>query len=252
MRTLVLYAAYFCLLQSVRAQTSYTWNGSVSTAWNTPANWTPGGVPAAADNVTIVTGGNNCILAANTSINNITLTSGTLNLGGYTLTAGGTNASFTGGSALNGTLVVAGATTTVFGGGAVTMNCAVTVTSAAITLKNTTFQGVTSLTKTGPTNDASAGNNVFNGALTVTNNGAGVLYLGNGNPDQYNAAATFNNNGGNNLDIAWNSTGNVFNGPVTFNNNPTTNNGIYVSWYSTGTVFNNSLTVSSSGGTGVQ
>jgi hypothetical protein len=32
---------------------AYTWNGSTSSAWNTAANWTPNGVPTAANNVKI-------------------------------------------------------------------------------------------------------------------------------------------------------------------------------------------------------
>src|SRR6185437_15334799 len=78
------------LALSVKSQTSYTWNGTVSTAWNTPGNWSPSGVPGASDNVTIVTGGNTCVLNTSSAINNLTLTSGTLDLGSATLTVGGT------------------------------------------------------------------------------------------------------------------------------------------------------------------
>ncbi len=44
---LVLFAYY------ASAQTSYTWNGSTSTAWTTAANWTPSGTPGTGDNVTV-------------------------------------------------------------------------------------------------------------------------------------------------------------------------------------------------------
>ena len=43
------------------ASTSYTWNGSVSTDWATAANWTPSGIPAALDNVTINVPGTNTL-----------------------------------------------------------------------------------------------------------------------------------------------------------------------------------------------
>ena len=46
-----------------QSQTSYTWKGTVSTAWTVAANWMPNGVPGAADNVVIATGSNNCILS---------------------------------------------------------------------------------------------------------------------------------------------------------------------------------------------
>ncbi len=41
------------------AAVSYTWNGNVSAAWNEPGNWTPAGVPAANDNVTLADGAPN-------------------------------------------------------------------------------------------------------------------------------------------------------------------------------------------------
>src|ERR1700761_9652050 len=94
----------FAFLQHGKSQVSYTWNGSASTAWNNASNWTPNsGIPGAADNVTIVTGSNACQLSANTSITNITLTSGTLNMNGFVLTSTG-NAVFTAGTVTNGTL----------------------------------------------------------------------------------------------------------------------------------------------------
>lgn len=252
MKSFLLLISLFFFIQPAQSQTSYTWNGSTSTSWNTPANWTPNGVPGSADNVTIVTGSNNCILSSATSINNITLTSGTLNLGGATLTVNGTTATFTAGTATNGTLTVTGATTATFGSGTVSMNCAVNVTSGTLTFRNTTFQGTTSLTKTGSSSDGSYGNNFFNGTLVLTNNGTGNMSLGNSNPDQFNGNSTFNNTGGANLYVAVNSTGNVFNGPATFNNTPTGNYYLSVSSGAIGTKFNSSIVVNSNNGAGVQ
>ncbi len=252
MKSFLLLVILFVFIQSARSQTSYTWNGSTSTSWTTSTNWTPNGVPGATDNVTIVTGSNNCLLSAAATINNITLTSGTLNLGGATLTVNGTTATFTAGVVTNGTLTVTGATTTTFGNGTVNMNCAVNVTSATLTFRNTTFQSTTNLAKTGATNDVCYGNNVFNGTLVVTNNGTGYLSLGNSNPDQFNGNTTFNNTGGANMYVANNSTGNVFNGPATFNNTPTGNYYLSVSSSAVGTKFNNAIVVNSTNGTGVQ
>jgi len=251
MKQLLLFIGLFITSQAAISQISYTWNGSVSTAWNTPGNWTPNGIPGAADNVTIVTGGNNCIISANQNINNITLTTGTLNMGGFVLSANGTTAAFNGGTIQNGTLTVSAATTTTFAG-PVNMNCVVNITSATVTLKNTTFQNTLNITKTGATNDASSGNNVFNGAVTMTNSGSGYLMMGNGNPDQYNSTSTFNNTGSNSIYVAYNSSNNIFTGLATFNNTPTGNTAIYVAWNSAGTVFNNSIIVNSNNGQGVQ
>jgi hypothetical protein len=251
MRNFLVYACLLIGIQTAHSQTSYTWNGSISTAWNNPSNWTPAGIPGTADNITIVTGGNICLLNASAAINNIILNSGQLNLNGFALTANGTTATFNAGSVQNGTLTVSGANATVFGTGPTVMNCQVSITSATITIKNTTFQGVTDIIKTGTTNDQSSGNNIFNGVLTVNNVGTGYLLFGNSNPDQFNAASTFNNFGSNHIYVAYGSSGHVFNGPVTFNNASITNTGIYVGNYSTSTTFNDDITVTSTSGQGV-
>src|SRR5882724_2670907 len=252
MKQFLLFIGLFIFIQTANSQTSYTWNGVTSTAWNTPGNWTPNGIPGSADNVTIVTGSNTCLLNAGTSITDITVTSGTLDLGGFALTVNGTSAIFTSGTVQNGTLTVSGATTTTFGNGPLTMNCNVNVTSATVTLRNTTFQNTINITKTGASNDASAGNNIFNGAVTMTNTGTGYLLMGNGNRDQFNTTATFNNTGSSNIYVAHNSANNIFGGVTTFNNTPTASTLIYVSWFSTGTMFNDNIVVNSTGGQGVQ
>jgi hypothetical protein len=251
MKKLLLLIGLFISIQTLKSQISYTWNGTASTAWNNPANWTPNGIPATTDHIKIVTGSNNCLLNANTGVSNITVTSGTLDLGGFTLIAGGTSAIFTSGTVQNGSLVVSSATTTTFGNGPMSMNCVVNVTSAAVTLKNTTFQQTTIITKTGASNDGSTGNNIFNGAVTFNNAGGGFLMLGNGNPDQFNAAAAFNNTGTNHIYVAYSSTNNIFRGITIFNNTPTANAGIYVGQNSAGTLFNDNIIVSSSNGLGV-
>lgn len=252
MKQFLLIVGSFILLQNANAQTAYTWKGTTSSNWNTPGNWTPNGIPGTADNVKILTAPNICLLAANTSIQDITLTSGTLDLGGSTLTVGGDTAIFTTGTVQNGILTAPAVTYTVFGNGPVTMNCTVTISSAILTVRNTSFQLTTSLTKTGATNDVSNGSNTFNGPFTFTNAGAGYELLGNANPDVYNAAATFNNTGNNNLYVAYNSTGNIFNGVTSFNNSPIGNYQIFVSQNSAGTIFNNSVLFSSTNGSGVQ
>ncbi len=70
-------------------------------------------------------------------------------------------------------------------------------------------------------NDGSSGNNTFGGAFSVTNTGAGYFLMGNGNPDIWQSTAVFNNlSTAQNMYIAYSSTGNIFNGDVTFNNQP--------------------------------
>ncbi len=243
--------SFFVFSQTANAQTSYSWNGYLSTDWNTPGNWTPSGVPTTIDNVTIVTGGNTCLLNASAGIANFKLTSGTLDLGGSTLTVNGTTATFTAGTVQNGTMAIPNATTTSFGNGPINMNCIVGISSATITIKNTSFQKALTITKTGASNDGSTGGNIFNGVTTMTNAGAGYLLLGNGSPDQFNAAATFNNTGGSQVYVAYSSTNNIFGGVTTFNNTPVANTGIYVSQNSAGTLFNDNIVVTSNNGQGV-
>ncbi|RZJ34968.1 MAG: T9SS type A sorting domain-containing protein [Flavobacterium sp.] len=48
---------------TVTVNSSKTWNGSVSTAWNNAANWTPAGVPTALDCVVIPPAPNNAIIS---------------------------------------------------------------------------------------------------------------------------------------------------------------------------------------------
>src|SRR6185437_5922393 len=154
MKRPILVATLMTLVCAVRAQTSYTWNGSLSSAWTTAGNWAPNGVPGSADNVTIVPGSNTCQLTTSQSIGNFTLNNGTLDLGGSTLTINGATVTFTKGTVQNGMLNIASATTTSFTTGPTVMNCPVTISSATITLKNTIFQQALTITKTGASNDA--------------------------------------------------------------------------------------------------
>ncbi len=207
----------FVSLQIASAQTYYTWNGNTSPAFNVATNWTPNGVPTSNDNITIVTASRTCTLTSTTTVKNLTLTSGTFDLGGYTLNVGGTTAIFTMGTIQNGTLTISGATTTTFGSSNVTMNCSVNVTSAFITMTKTTFQNALTLVKTGSSNDASAGGNTFNGITSMTNSGAGYLLLGNGSADIWNNNVTFTNTGSERILLAWTSVGNQFNGNIYVN-----------------------------------
>ena len=89
--------------------------------------------------------------------------------------------------------------------------------------------------------------------FTVTNTGAGYFLMGTGNPDTWQSAATFNNlSSAQHMYIAYNSTGNTFNGDVTFNNQPG-NTGLWIYANNTGinTQFNGNITVSNINGGGI-
>src|ERR1700735_1901301 len=126
MKRLILVIGLFVFVQTVESQTVYTWKGTLSSSWNNSGNWSPVGIPSPTDNVVILTAPNTCLLASNTSINNLTLTSGTLDLGGFVLsTAASNTVLFTAGTVQNGTLTVPAANLATFGNGPVIMNCIV-------------------------------------------------------------------------------------------------------------------------------
>src|SRR5215218_3845124 len=64
---------------------NYTWTGTTSSSWTTTTNWNPNGNPATNDSVTIRSGSNNCLVAANTTVKQFTVDSDTIDFNGYTL-----------------------------------------------------------------------------------------------------------------------------------------------------------------------
>jgi hypothetical protein len=159
---------------------SYTWNGNTSTAWGTNTNWTPNGVPGAADNVTIVTRPNAPVYNGVAGVTNITVNSGSLNLGGYTLNASGTG-TFTGGTINNGKLVVSTTGNINFSG--TVFNCKLTITGGGIFFNGCTFKDTTRITRFGGTGSySSTGGNKFYGYTEITSKSTAVMYLSNASP----------------------------------------------------------------------
>jgi Secretion system C-terminal sorting domain len=77
--------------------------------------------------------------------------------------------------------------------------------------------------------------------------------MGNGNPDLWQSTAVFNNQStASHMYVAYNSTGNTFNGDVTFNNQPgATGLWIYPNYYGLNTQFNGNIFVTNVNGAGV-
>jgi hypothetical protein len=105
--------------------------------------------------------------------------------------------------------------------------------SPLIFTTRTTYNGTTTLTKTGGTGaDNSNGNNVFNGLTTLANTSAvGGFCMGNTNGDQFNNDLSINNIGAGSIYLAHNHAGQTssFLGNVTINNNgSTTADGVYI------------------------
>jgi len=129
----------------------------------------------------------------------------------------------------------------------------ITTASPTLFFNGCNFNGTVLSTKNGGTNDGSIGNNIFNGAFSITNTGAGYFLMGNGNPDLWQSTATFNNlSTGQHMYIAYNSTGNIFNGDVLFNNQPASNGlWIYPNTNGINTQFNGNISVINVNGGGV-
>src|SRR5579864_2086866 len=127
--------------------TTLTWNGSVSTDWNTAANWTPAAVPGAADDAVIAAVSTEPSLTSAVTVQDVTIASGaSLTTNGQALTVNGTLTN-------NGLLETVGDTTSSISG-AVTNNCTLRV-EAASCCNNTGFPAT--LTVTGPLTNTSTG-----------------------------------------------------------------------------------------------
>lgn len=185
--------ALLLLAAASQAQTTYTWNGSAGTAWNNAANWTPNtGFPLATDNATIVSTANAPVLDVDRTVNNLTMTSGTLNLNGRTLTSTN-NGTFNGGAVNNGTFAPNSASG-VLNFGATTFGAVVSGQASDIRFTGATFNAAVTLEKTGSSYDYSSGNNTFNAPLNLTVSN-GRSYLAYNGTTLFNANVTLNCNG---------------------------------------------------------
>jgi hypothetical protein len=132
-------------------------------------------------------------------------------------------------------------------GPASNFNGALTISTPSIIFNSSTFQAVT-VTKTGSAIDNSRGGNTFNGVMTVNNQG-GDFAMGTNAADAgdtWNAAAFFNNTGGNRIRVAEDNAGNVFQANATFNNTSATDiqSRIQISRFGTASVtFNGTTTI---------
>lgn len=231
------------------------WVATTSSNWNNTANWstTSGGaggasVPGSGETAVFNSGGTgNCTLDMAPTIGALTIGgyTGTINLSGNNLTISGSSAStfssgtinntgataavvlstVSGTATFNGTAVSANISGTAgsveFSGGS-TFSGTVSLSAPIILLNGTTsskntFNGVTTLTKTGASSDLGTGGNTFNAATTLVNSGTGTFESGNNYPDTFNGDVTFTNTNSSRLHIADGTTGTVFNGNIIVN-----------------------------------
>ena len=169
--------------------TTFTWDGSSSTAWATADNWDLGAVPTSGDEVVLADVANDPSLGANTTVAILTVNAGTIfNLNNYTLTVSSTLTN-------NGTINALGSGTPITAG-TLTGSAGSTVTylGAAGTVSATVAEGTYgNLTINGASDSFNLGNGItVQGNLTITN---GTLAAGTKNialAGNFNNAGTFN------------------------------------------------------------
>lgn len=187
MKKILLFSILFVATFSLGfAQT--TWNGSVSSDWNTAANWTPANVPNANNEDALINGAGTFqpVMTSNISIRDIRVTGGSLGLAGFTLTSS-RNGIFTGGSINNGNLVI----------------------NDFNNLSNMVFNGTMTLTKSAGNDDDLQGGNIFNGPTTITNSDGNRLRFAQTNGDTFNALLTINKNNTGNIEMAYSGTNSI-------------------------------------------
>ncbi len=198
----------------IYAQTR-TWNGLVSNDWNDNLNWTPAVVPGAMDNVVINNGSlpnYPVIPTGGVTILSLTMSAGSINLNGETLTiSGAKNSVLSGGTISSGTLSfnIASSNNLTFSG-TFTSNAAITGTAGRIFFNGGNFNGTVNLTKTGIGTTCNGGS-TFNAPVTLTNASNFIWRMGNTIADNYNATAAFNNTGTSQLQIAYGVSANYTN-----------------------------------------
>ncbi|MBL0105047.1 MAG: right-handed parallel beta-helix repeat-containing protein [Bacteroidetes bacterium] len=219
---------------------NFTWTGNTSTSWNVTTNWSPNGVPSTNDSVTIVTGSNTVLLANDVTVKRFTMTSGTLNLNGKTLSVS-TLATFTAGTINNGHLTSSGATTITFGG--TTFGAVVNITASTIYLNGSVFNDTLSINKSGNSNDNSKGGNTFNKYVSITNSARGALVMADSFPDIFDKILKVSNTNEGTVYLAHRAQNNRFNDNVLFYGK-----NIYSNYYGTAAYYGNIILNCPAGG----
>ena len=197
---------------------NYTWLGGTS-AWNTTSNWNLGSIPDSLDNVTIGNTAHSPVLDTIRKVNNLTLTTDSIDLNYFVLIVKGT-ATFNSGVVLHGTIKPQGQLCH-FGG--TKFDATIIARCGYFHMNGGQFELPVTLEDTGYASTTGTGASVFNDSLNITH--YGTVY--------FTMATT---------------TGDVFNGPVKLINYSTHEINIASSDSST---FNDNIIVNSTNGGGI-
>jgi len=167
-------------------QSFFVWNGSVSTDWGNPANWTPNGIPDDGDTVKIGTSSKDPVLDRNRTVARIHQTHDTLHLGGHTLTVMGT-CDLRGDLVDNGKIIQRGAATDTTRFLTIGMACKTDLESGKFLMTTVTFGDSTRLSRIGWTysNYSITGGNKYLGHTELVNKDSSIFYFGNLYPDSF-------------------------------------------------------------------
>jgi hypothetical protein len=173
-----------------------------------------GTIPDSADQILISSNAtNNLVLDGNRKITNLTLSSKTIDLNGYSLTVYGT-ATMTSGTVTNGTFYARGNLASFNG---TLMDCPVDAVCGYIRLSGSTFNETADFTDLGAATGTGAGGCTFNGDVTITHTGTLTYFtLANTTGDTFNGNVTFTNSSNREIHIA-SSGATLFNGNVILN-----------------------------------
>lgn len=211
MRLLILLVGMMVITNSINA-VEYTWNGSISSEWGNPNNWSPNGIPDFGDDVIIVSGSNNILFEETSALNNFTINSGLLDLSLFTIVING-QTSFNGGQITNGAVNFTGSSVAFAG---TIFNCNITAISPSVTLNGSTFNNPVTFTKSGSGDVSSQGGNTYNSTFQFTNSGSGSYTFATTSADIFESTATFRNTGSGITFAAHTATGNLFKGNLVF------------------------------------
>ncbi|MBL0097719.1 MAG: hypothetical protein IPP46_15400 [Bacteroidetes bacterium] len=180
---------------------NYTWNGTTNNQWGTASNWSGGVVPSSNDTVTIGSGSDTILIAANTTIYRLTISGRTINIGGYELEVT-IAATLSGGKIYNGTLKLRGTYVTFEG---THTDCTIDCITARLELSGGVFDGEGSFEHNGTSNGFGDGGCVFNAPVVITRSTIGILRLGQALPDTFNSRVDFINTYKQPLEISYGS-----------------------------------------------
>ena len=123
-----------------------------------------------------------------------------------------------------------------------TWNGNVNFAAPRVFIRQNTFNGTSSLTKTGASNDGSYGGNVFSSSSSIINSGTGRIYFAQTSADTFNGDVTLIVSNTGRLYMAHTAIGNVFNGNIFLNY--ITNTNIYIGNSSGTSALANTKTIS--------